>query len=370
MGVAAGPNYKSFNVAETYCGEDIAFVINTEIVTPGATSFEIRTTGTCTYIVDWGDDSSETVNASGTTFVKSHNYSVAGEYTVRIKIVSGEFIPRYQVNSNVNLIRKVRGRYNYSFTGSWGNTFYNAGNINEFTVDLSGVTNLASAFRNSGLLMNGFGVNDASEVLGETLFNFKDLSSCTSFESTWQACASLTSFPLLDVSAGINFQRAWDGCNSLTSFSLLDVSSGTDFLASWTNCSGLTSFPQLNMSSGTRFQETWNNCYGLTSFPAIDFSSATNFQEAWYNCRSLTTFPANMFDTTGTLTTVFNAFRECALTAQSIENILVSFDTNGATGLSLGLQDGTNAAKTTWTAAANTAYNNLVTKGWTINHNP
>ena len=150
MGVAAGPDYKSFNVAEIYCGEDIAFVIDTG----AGTTFEIRTTGTCTYIVDWGDDSSETVNASGTTFAKSHNYSVAGEYTVRIKIVSGEFIPRYQSNSNVNLIRKVRGRYNYSFTGGWGNTFYNSSNINEFTVDLSGVTSLGNAFRNSGLLLS------------------------------------------------------------------------------------------------------------------------------------------------------------------------------------------------------------------------
>ena len=217
--------------------------------------------------------------------------------------------------------------------------------------------------------MNGFGVNDASELLGETLFNFKDLSSCTSFDSTWRSCASLTSFPQLDTSSGTNFIRAWDGCYSLTSFPLLDVSSGTDFLAAWTDCRGLTSFPQLNMSSGTRFQETWRACRGLTSFPAIDFSSATNFSEAWYYCTSLTTFPANMFDTTGTLTSVYNAFRECALTAQSIENILVSFDTNGATGLSLGLHDGTNAAKTTWTAAANTAYNNLVTnKGWTITY--
>jgi len=75
-----------------------------------------------------------------------------------------------------------------------------------------------------------------------------------------------------------------------------------------------------------------------------------------------------MFDNTGTLTTVYNAFRECALTAQSIENILVSFDTNGATGLSLGLHDGTNARKTTWTSAANTAYTNLIGKSWTITY--
>ncbi len=79
-----------------------------------------------------------------------------------------------------------------------------------------------------------------------------------------------------------------------------------------------------------------------------------------------------MFDTTGTLlATAFNsAWLNCALTAQSIENILVSLDTNGATGIALGIDGGTNAAKSTWTTAANTAYTNLINKGWTISFNP
>jgi len=78
-----------------------------------------------------------------------------------------------------------------------------------------------------------------------------------------------------------------------------------------------------------------------------------------------------MFDTTGALAS--NAFNEafffCALTAQSIENILVSLDTNGATGITLSIDGGTNAAKTTWSAAAVTAYDNLIVKGWTISFN-
>ena len=85
----------------------------------------------------------------------------------------------------------------------------------------------------------------------------------------------------------------------------------------------------------------------------------------------MTTFPANRFDTTGTLVSgaFHNSFRNCALTAQSIENILTSLDTNGAQNISLVISGGQNAAKTTWSTAANTAYNNLVTKGWTITYN-
>ena len=78
-----------------------------------------------------------------------------------------------------------------------------------------------------------------------------------------------------------------------------------------------------------------------------------------------------MFDTTGTLiASAFNGtWRDCALTAQSMENILVSLDTNGATGITLGINGGTNAAKTTWSTAAVTAYDNLIVKGWTISFN-
>jgi len=85
-----------------------------------------------------------------------------------------------------------------------------------------------------------------------------------------------------------------------------------------------------------------------------------------------------MFDTTGTLvaTAFQTAWSNCALTAQSIENILVSLDTNGATGITLDIDGGTNAARyqgtsgTTlnWSAAAEQAFNNLETKGWTISY--
>jgi hypothetical protein len=78
-----------------------------------------------------------------------------------------------------------------------------------------------------------------------------------------------------------------------------------------------------------------------------------------------------MFDATGTLSSnaFENAWSGCALTAQSIENILVSLDTNGASNIALSIEGGTNASKTTWSTAANTAYTNLINKGWTISFN-
>ena len=200
---------------------------------------------------------------------------------------------------------------------------------------------------------------------------FSVTSSVASFIQAWRGCSSLATFPLLNTSSGTNFGNAWYNCTSLTSFPLLNTSSGTNFGGAWYNCTNLTSFPLLNTSSGTSFSNAWRYCTSLTSFPLLDTSSGTNFNYTWNNCSSLTSFPANMFDTTGTL--VANAFafawQLCALTAQSIENILVSLDTNGASNITLDIDGGSNAAKTTWSAAAVTAYDNLIVKGWTISFN-
>ena len=83
-----------------------------------------------------------------------------------------------------------------------------------------------------------------------------------------------------------------------------------------------------------------------------------------------------MFDTTGTLNSFafIDSFTTCALSAQSIENILVSLDTNGASNLALGISGGIsffvkNAGYSTWTTAAQTALANLQGKGWSITYN-
>jgi len=78
-----------------------------------------------------------------------------------------------------------------------------------------------------------------------------------------------------------------------------------------------------------------------------------------------------MFNTTGTLvaTAFTNAFLNCALTTQSIENILTSLVTNGQSNITLGLSGGTNANTSTWSVAAKNAYITLVSRGWTITQN-
>jgi hypothetical protein len=134
----------------------------------------------------------------------------------------------------------------------------------------------------------------------------------------------------------------------------------------------MTSFAAIDLSDYTNCTYAWKGCAKLTAFPSIHFNRATSFVSAWQNCAKLQDFPAGLFNRTGALvaTAFTNSFTGCALTAASIENILVSLDANGATGVTLNMNAGTNAGKATWTAATNTAYTSLVTKGWTITNNP
>ena len=170
-----------------------------------------------------------------------------------------------------------------------------------------------------------------------------------------------------------SMDQAFRDVPNLTSYKQIESASSsvTSLNKAFQGCSSLASFPVIDTSSVTNFLDAWKNCSSLTSFPSLDYSSATQIHYAWDGCTSLADFPANQFDSTGTLASfAFTAsWRLCALTAQSIENILTSLDTNGAQNITLGINGGTNAAKSTWSTAANTAYNNLVTKGWTITFN-
>jgi len=371
-------------------------------ITSAGGTFNLRSTGTVDYEVEWGDGTVE----RSTSNVLAHTYA-AGNYVLKIR-TSQQYVPYFNNTTDEDQITSVALVSDLGVGTDLTSAWYGANNMTGFDA-ASGVTssviNFINTWRDCSSLTS-FPLIDTSSGTSFfyawtncnnlTSFPLIDTSSGTNFPATWANCTSLTSFPLLDTSSGINFFSTWQNCNNLTSFSQIDTSSGTNFFFAWTNCNSLTSFPQINTSSGisfsntwqnctsltsfpqintssgTNFPNTWQNCTSLTSFPQINTSSGTNFTAAWRDCSSLTTFPANVFDTTGTLiaSAFNNAFANCALTAQSVENILVSLDTNGATGITLSINGGTTAGQSSWTAAATTAYNNLIAKGWTITANP
>jgi len=340
--------------------------------------FNLRSTGTVDYEVEWGDGNVEI----STLNTLPHTYA-AGNHT--LAVYSDSVYRPYSVNvtADATQITSVVIGSGADLGTNLQSAWYGASNMTSFVCPFdvtSGVTNFFATWYNcsdltsfpqidtsSGTNFNS-GWRDCSSL---TSFPQIDTSSGINFSHTWFNCSNLTSFPQINTSSGTSFDSAWFNCNSLTSFPLIDTSSGTSFGSTWRNCFSLTSFRSIDTSSGTSFVGCWRNCYSLTSFPLIDTSSGTSFHTAWYGCSSLADFPANMFDTTGTLATnaFAGAFALCALTAQSIENILVSLDTNGATGITLGIGGVNNAHTSTWSAAANAAWLSLDAKGWDITQN-
>lgn len=332
----------------------LAFI---EYTTASVSSFDLRQQSGSRCNADWGDGTTDT-NISINS--KTHTYSSAGVYTIKITPVEGyTFRPEhYGADDYQTSLTKVDGTGGSSLDTNLTKWLRETTSLTSFgsSIDISHVTVLQAAWR---------------QCTGLTSFPAIDASSCTNFQSTWQGCTGLTSFPLINSSSATTFQSSWQSCSGLTSFPQIDTSSATSFSFAWQDCAGLTEFPALDFSSGTNFASAWRSCTAITTFPSVDFSNVTKFDYAWFNCSSLTTYPANQFDTTATLisTAFHNSFNGCALTAQSIENILTSLDTNGAQDITLAVQGGTNAAKSTWSTAANTAYTNLINKGWTITYN-
>lgn len=251
-------------------------------------------------------------------------------------------------------------------------------------------------------------------------------SSGTNFNSSWSGCSNLQTFPpgLFDNCLATDFENAWSDCaldmesvnGILISLDAAGQSNGTvhidggtssypsgiglaaaasliargwnvyynapppcdsppylcstavnpycvtDFTSAWAGCTGLTLFPVLDVWAGTIFDSAWQGCTGLTSFPTLDFSSATSFVSAWEDCTGLTSFPSNSLDNC-TATNFTYAWRNCALSQEDVDNILVSLDAKGGTGGTVHIDGGTSSNPS---AIGLVAQASLEGKGWTV----
>ena len=258
------------------------------------------------------------------------------------------------------LINTSSGTY---FAAAW----FNCTSLSDFApIQATLGNNFTSAWKSCSSLQSF----PAGAKLGTSVSN-------VNFTSAWQS-SGLTSFPALDLSAGSNFTSAWQSCSALTSFpagaKLGTAASNVNFTAAFQS-SGLTSFPALDLRKGSNFVLAFNACSNLTSLESgVVFSAnASNiaFYGAFLNCTSLVDFPPGAFDGFGTPANdcFLNAWLGCsALSADSVQNILVSIDTSGQSAPSSGPQItiAYNTATGSLSAATNTAVTSLKAKGWSI----
>ena len=200
----------------------------------------------------------------------------------------------------------------------------------------------------------------------------------TFYRPRFDSVSSASRNQLIKVETGRYLQGSLDssfrGCTNLEEIiaPYTSFSSVYNFRRTFRDCASLQAFPFVETKNINNFENFCQGCTSLTTFPKLDFTGAVKFNSAWYGCTSLAHFPPNMFDKTGDFSSTShfgNAWLNCALTAQSIENILVSLDTNGDTSLSLGISGGNNAAYSTWSQAAKDALTSLQGKSWTVSYN-
>ena len=363
----------------------------------------------------------ENTNAQKTTHTLLDNYRRS--QTVALRHFSAgidtsnvnHFNSTWNSNSNITSFPKIDTSSGISFHSAWKNcssltsfplldtssaislasAWYNCSSLTSFPeIDCSSATDMGGTWRECDGLTS-FPALDCSSTTNFTLtwYNCRslvsigaiDTSSGTTFNSTWRNCQSLTSFPSIDTSSGTYFGLAWYNCRSITSFPALDVSSGTSFQYAWGEMRSLTAFPTLDVSNGTNFAFTWYRCESLTSFPSLNINKGRSFIYAWNLCTSLTDFPANFFDSWNPTSITTGVFDLCwdrcdALTATSVENILVSIAASGKHGTDDGSSSGTaladatididyNASTGSLSAATNTAINTLISRGWSVKIN-
>lgn len=302
-------------------------------------------------------------------------------------------LPESATGADIEAARKLltdRGASDGATSGSYFAAWYARGDMVEFgSVDLSAATSFDSAWGSNSLVK--FSPTDISNC---TNFSFA-WSNCTSlndfapiqaplgsnFSSAWKSCSALTSFPagakLGTEATNVNFSSAFFGCASLESLPAgLDLSQGNRFYLAFYGCTALTTVGNGVLlgtaSSGVDFTQAFLNCVNLVTLPAnLNLSKGDDFQSAFENCSSLVTFPSGAFDNMGTpLDYCFtNAWASTsALSATSVENILVSINTSGQSAPSTGPEITIKYNTATGTPAYSTLAS-LKSKGWVIKVN-
>ena len=145
------------------------------------------------------------------------------------------------------------------------------------------------------------------------------------------------------------------------------------------NLTSFTVSDDADFGSVSILSSAFRDCSSLVSFPYFLTSTQGGFTASWLNNTSLKDFPPNFFDhitTTSNINPFANAWSNCALSPESIQNILVSLDTmtllptdSPITNTNVSLNNGTNAVYSTWSTTAQAALTSLQAKGWTVLYN-
>ncbi|XWN29982.1 MAG: hypothetical protein ROR55_21170 [Devosia sp.] len=158
-----------------------------------------------------------------------------------------------------------------------------------------------------------------------------------------------------------NFDNYWSNRTELTKLPAVNTSAATRIAAACFACGNMRSYDPMDFGNMQIIANTWNSC-ALEAIPFMTFPAATNMNGTWRGNQFLVDVPAGMFDDCP-CTNCPNIFANCALSQQSVDNVLISFNNAGTSGGTLGLHGGTNSPPSAAGLAAKAA---LESRGWTV----
>ncbi|NBX75169.1 MAG: BspA family leucine-rich repeat surface protein, partial [Proteobacteria bacterium] len=197
----------------------------------------LESTGTYDFTVDWGDGTQNTIT-SGTDANRTHTYATAGTYTVTINGTITGF--RFNNTGDRQKITNI-SKFGPLRLGNNGSYFYGASNLTitaTDSLDLTGTTSLASAFRNCTGLSNApsmklwdvSNVTDMSAMFsGARTFN-EDITS-------WNVGAVTTMSMMFDNGCGNPAQMPGFVCNNAGTSSSFNQNIGNWNVANVTSMS-------------------------------------------------------------------------------------------------------------------------------------
>lgn len=235
----------------------------------------------CTYIVDWGDGTTQSYS-SGVTAQKQYDFSSISQSTETRSGFRQVIMQAYP---------SVAGT---TFQQAIFNTVFSQPG---FTVS----TNYTQSMEHLKICSNSLEVltfaTSNTRNASITTFEYVGESNITNFSSMFGSSFTTTMFGLQNIigtewtKRGITFSSMFASCSQLKTIPALNCSSGLAFNQMFYNCYGLRTIERINTRSGTNFSEMFLGCSGLESIPSIDTSNATNFASMFKNCYSLTEVP-------------------------------------------------------------------------------
>ena len=262
-----------------------------------------------TITVDWGDNTTpDTVTGSSETTRKAagpHTYTNAGNYTIKISVVSGSF--SFYGASNYTLLRKnTSGNQNTVYSNcikairiGLGITvfrsmaFYNCYSLSSITIPKSVTSIESDAFTNCYFLFSITIPNLVTIIDSETfsycyaLSNAIIPSSVTSIgNNAFDTCYSLSKITISKSITSIG-KSAFNACYNLLNVTIPNtITAINDYtFATCVNISSIT-IPNSVTSIGN---SSFSNCYSLSNI-VIPSSVTSIGASAFYACRSMSKF--------------------------------------------------------------------------------